>query len=123
TCQTVLIHVADPKAVLREMLRVLKPGGLLLLAEPNNLANHAVFSNVAAPVVELTRFALICEHGKAALGLGFNSVGDLVPGYLAEIGARDIRVYLSDKVTPIYPPYETREQQVTLEQASQWADR
>jgi ubiquinone/menaquinone biosynthesis C-methylase UbiE len=37
TCQTVLIHVGDVKKALTEMLRVLKPGGLLLAVEPNNL--------------------------------------------------------------------------------------
>src|SRR4051812_14125023 len=31
TCQTVLIHVADPRAVIREMLRVAKPGGQLVV--------------------------------------------------------------------------------------------
>src|SRR6185436_18728119 len=41
TCQTVLIHVADVRAALAELLRVLAPGGLLLLAEPNNLAGRA----------------------------------------------------------------------------------
>ena len=30
TCQTLLIHVADPTAVIREMRRVVRPGGLLL---------------------------------------------------------------------------------------------
>src|SRR5262245_19354856 len=36
TCQTLLIHVPNPKEVLREMLRVLQPGGSLLVAEPSN---------------------------------------------------------------------------------------
>lgn len=39
TCQTVLIHVPDLAAALREMHRVLRPGGLLAVAEPNNLAH------------------------------------------------------------------------------------
>jgi SAM-dependent methyltransferase len=32
TCQTVLIHVADPRKVIREMVRVTKPGGLVFLS-------------------------------------------------------------------------------------------
>ncbi len=33
TCQTLLIHVADPAAVIAEMARVTRPGGLVLAAE------------------------------------------------------------------------------------------
>jgi ubiquinone/menaquinone biosynthesis C-methylase UbiE len=34
TCQTVLIHLPDPRAAVDEMLRVARPGGLILAAEP-----------------------------------------------------------------------------------------
>src|SRR5215813_1520039 len=37
TCQTVLIHMPDPGAVVDEMVRVARPGGLILAAEPNNI--------------------------------------------------------------------------------------
>ncbi len=128
TCQTVLIHVRDPKSALSEMLRVLKPGGVLLAVEPNNLVQHAVMSSLSADVTvdELTalfRFKLVCQRGKEALGLGNISLGDLLPGYFAETGAEDIQVFISDKAVPMFPPYETKEQQVHLKQSLEWNDR
>ncbi len=48
TCQTVLIHVADVPAVLREMCRVTRPGGTVFVAEPNNLAGQLVRTSVSA---------------------------------------------------------------------------
>ncbi len=37
TCQTVLMHLAQPLDAMREMLRILRSGGLLVCVEPNNL--------------------------------------------------------------------------------------
>jgi ubiquinone/menaquinone biosynthesis C-methylase UbiE len=85
TCQTLLIHVADPAAVIAEMRRVVAPGGMVLLSEPNNLAGLLVADSntVDKPLleaVERIEFALICERAKTAVGVGNSSVGDLLPG-------------------------------------------
>ena len=84
TCQTVLIHTPDPGPVVDEMVRVARPGGLILVAEPNNVARALMLDSVSFndPVDEIlarVRLQLICERGKAALGEGNNSIGDLVP--------------------------------------------
>ena len=115
TCQTLLIHVADVPAVLGEMRRVLRPGGLLLVAEPNNIASTLVADSITShePVetrVERVEFAAICERGKAAVGEGDNSVGDLLPGYFARAGMTDIQTYLNDKALCLVPPYNSPEQ-------------
>jgi SAM-dependent methyltransferase len=128
TCQTVLIHVRDAKQVLREMLRVLKAGGLLAVAEPKNLINELVLSNAnshspADDLADLVRFHLLCERGKAALGLGYNSVGDLLPGYFAELGLREVQVYLDDRPVAVFPPYASPAQQACLKQWMDWAER
>jgi ubiquinone/menaquinone biosynthesis C-methylase UbiE len=125
TCQTLLIHVADPLRAVREMLRVLKAGGLLVCAEPNNLfgAITADLSTAARPVETLVKryeFWLRYQRGKASLGLGDNSVGDVVPGIFSQLGLKDIEVRLSDKASPILPPYSSQEQKTILEQDLNW---
>lgn len=116
TCQTLLTHVADVPAVLNEMCRVLHPGGLLLVAEPNNLAGMLVIDSTVATrpteeLLERVAFELTCERGKTALGEGDNSVGDLLPGYFAQAGLRQIQTFLNDKAFALVPPYSSAEQQ------------
>jgi SAM-dependent methyltransferase len=121
TCQTVLIHTPKPGAVIDEMIRVARPGGLTLASEPNNIASALIFDslNVHDPVgaiVGRVRLQLVCERGKAALGEGNNSIGDLVPGLFAERGLVDVRVYLNDKANVLLPPYDSPEQRAMLEE-------
>lgn len=125
TCQTVLIYMQDPKAVIAEMVRVTRPGGLVLVVEPNNLSQNLVFSDkdfakfVATAdsineILQSIRFELIIERGRQAHGHGFNSVGDLVPGYFAELGLDGIQTYLSDQSFALNPPNATRLQRALV---------
>jgi SAM-dependent methyltransferase len=128
TCQTVLIHMADPGAVVGEMARVARPGGLILASEPNNVSRSLVFdsANFHDPVDEIlsrARLQLICERGKAALGEGNNSIGDLVPGLFAQRGLANVCVYMNDKASPLLPPYDTPEQRFTLEELADFEHR
>ena len=128
TCQTLLIHVADPGAVIAEMLRVARPGGLVLVAEPNNIASSLVLNSIGFndPVDQIlagVRLQLLCERGKAALGEGNNSVGDLLPGLFAASGLTEIAVYLNDKTNAFFPPYSTSEQRVMLEELQDFDSR
>jgi SAM-dependent methyltransferase len=115
TCQTLLMHLADPQAALRELVRVTKPGGVILCAEPNSLSAFVMLSstNVSAPVddvLDLVRFGVTCERGKAAVGEGNDSIGNLLPGYLADAGAVDVQSFACDKTHALYPPYASEEQ-------------
>jgi ubiquinone/menaquinone biosynthesis C-methylase UbiE len=122
TCQTVLIHLADPARAVAGMVAQLRPGGLLAVAEPNNLAGAIVSDSVdAASSMEerLARFRFhwMCETGKRNLGLGDNSVGDRVPEFLARAGLVDIQVYNSDKVALLQPDYASADQQAMRDEA------
>ncbi len=121
TCQTLLIHVHNPQLVIAEMKRVLKPGGTILCVEPNNRIQSLTKSSLSAedPIDEIldhVKYALICERGKQKQGEGDSSLGDLVPGLLAEAGFENIEVCISDKAIPMYPSYDTKEQKATLRQ-------
>lgn len=124
TCQTLLIHVNNPRLAITEMKRVLKPGGVLLCVEPNNMIQNLIKSSISAgnsidEILDHVKYALICEHGKKRLGKGDNSLGDLLPGIFAEEGFEDIDVFLSDKAIPMYPPYTNAEQRATMKRWSQ----
>jgi len=128
TCQTVLIHVADPGAVIAEMARVTRPGGLVLASEPNNVAtslvlNAITFNDPVEDILAGVRVQLICERGKAALGEGNNSVGDIVPGLFVASGLNDVAVYLNDKTNAFLPPYATPEQRAMLEERQDFEAR
>lgn len=125
TCQTALIHVRDAAAVLREMARVARPGGLVLASEPDNLAETAAFLNAwprpdPEDVLELLRFQQTCQAGKIALGEGDGSVGGLLPGLFAGAGLCDVRVWSNDRCAALVPPYGSRDQALDLATQRGW---
>jgi len=127
TCQTVLMHLKQPLDALREMQRILRPGGLLICSEPNNLWNFLSFTSLTAiePIETLVRrfeFWLRYHRGKIQLGQGDHTIGDLLSGLVAEVGMEQIKVYQSDRASAIFPPFQTPEQQSLLAQEKEWKD-
>ncbi len=126
TCQMVLIHVADAAVAIQEMIRVVRPGGLLVLVEPDNRAgnlallgtNDRLDDDDLAAIVELQ---LIFERGKRSLGEGDNSIGCLLPGLLRELGLEQVRAYTNDRCIDLAPPYDTPSMKMALEQELEWA--
>ena len=125
TCQTLLIHVRDPAVAIAEMKRVLRPGGVLLAAEPDNRAgNIALLGGEPRPCDEdylaILGLLLRAERGKATLGEGDQSVGARLPGLFAAAGLEEVVAYNNDRCITIYPPYERADMRVALDTETEW---
>jgi len=127
TCQTVLIHVHDPRTALQEMIRVTRRGGLVAVAEPNNVARALLSPDVLTDpideVVALVQFQLTCERGKEALGEGNNSIGELVPRLFHSLGLEHVQVCQNDKAAPLIPPYDDPEGRANVDELRSFSER
>jgi ubiquinone/menaquinone biosynthesis C-methylase UbiE len=112
TCQTVLMHVRDAATVVAEMVRVVRPGGLVLLSEPNNAAGMLVAGSVEADEsvaqrLERLGFLLVCQRGKAIVGDGDAAVADRLPAMLRRCGLSVVWSFTSDMTDLLIAPYDT----------------
>ncbi|MEM9072548.1 MAG: class I SAM-dependent methyltransferase [Myxococcota bacterium] len=127
TCQTVMIHVADARAALREMIRVTKPGGIVICAEPNNLTNSLV-NQVGLPeadfaeTLRILAFDHACVRGKRALGQGDAQVGERLGALFLEEGLTDLTISTNDRCAWLVPPYATAAEQSHIEFVRKYAE-
>lgn len=115
-CQTLLMHLSEPQKAVKEMYRVLKPGGAILCKEPDNLSvslQHSITSMPELPLDEELFFhkvSFICNRGRAALGLGNYNAAQFVPLWLKETGFKGIDARMNSYAIFGIPPYETPKQ-------------
>ncbi len=114
TCQTLVMHVGDPATVIGEMLRILAPGGRILLAEPSNLPNQFSSDTVQRAmtpeqVADIAHFFVACSRGRSRLGRGDDCVADVVPEILLDAGLQRIEAFQNDRCNSVLPPYSEQQ--------------
>lgn len=120
-CQTLMIHLEKPLLALSEMMRVVRPGGLILCKEPDNLRPTLVGAYSSLPEYDIEKqllvhkINLIANKGRIILGRGDSGVAPKIPHMLNELGIDDIDIRVRDRVPFVEPPYKTAHQQKTIE--------
>lgn len=119
TCQTLLIHVAEPLLALSEMVRVTRPGGVVVVAEPANFRAVLEMDSAALALgldaqARRMRLWLACRLGRLRLGDPDFDLGERLLPMLQSVGLQSVRVVINDRVRGIAPPYESAEQQSLL---------
>jgi len=120
--QLTLLHLKKPEKAVKELLRVLKPGGALLIIEPNNLAMSVVYNNVTDNLnieekITLLSFEMRIQQGKVKLGEGSDNYGDRILELLVKHDIKILDIRLCDKLNPICPPYNNLEKKRLIKSA------
>ncbi len=123
--QTVLIHLGDPARAVREMSRVLKPGGTFMAAEFHVLfADMPIEADRLIPndeeAKELGRLGHLIFTGYRASGQGDMKVGGRVPFMAVNAGLSIIDIRINDRVAHAFPPYLKPADRMALTELENW---
>jgi SAM-dependent methyltransferase len=114
-CQTLLMHLAEPERCLAEMVRVVRPGGVVVCHEPDNSPGRYTYVSTYKlgfeDVLEEARAGWTSHFGRKARGRGDWAVGPHIPEMMHRLGLVDIDGRQNEKVSFLVPPYDTPVQQ------------
>lgn len=119
--QTVLTHVRDAQAVIREIARLLKPGGVFFAAEYTVTGVMTNYDNIHLSIRdeawcrEYYRLTQLYNKGKQLLGRGDDTLGVRVPLMATQAGLDVYDVRQNDRVMHFFPPYRHEKQRNYLE--------
>jgi len=105
-CQCLLMHCKPVESVLEEMVRVVRPGGSVLVVEPNNLAACEWSSDpmwTEEVRRELDAWEATINRGRQLLGHGDHSIGARLPVLLAASGLKRVEIRLCETAYYVVP--------------------
>ena len=120
-CQTLLMHLKHPDKALKEMIRIVKPGGVVICQEPDNLTVRLALPNWSLPPMNMDdlllreEVVLRCYFGRLKLGLGDERIGAQVFHMMLQEGLVDVDVRISEYAPRLHPPYTDEREQTQLE--------
>lgn len=116
-CHLVLMHLSDPERVLREMIRVTRPGGLVVTCDASRNANNALLhieESNEQETLPLELFQTVNRSIRRETGVDYN-LGMKTPVMMHRLGLKNVQARVSDSVALIFPPVDTPEKEALFQ--------
>ncbi len=109
----VLMHSPDPEGALCEMIRVTRPGGMLITCDANRNGNNALLHIDETNEQEnshLDLFQAVNRSIRRDTGVDYN-IGMKMPVMMHRLGLENVQARMSDSVALFFPPMDTPEKE------------
>jgi ubiquinone/menaquinone biosynthesis C-methylase UbiE len=109
----VLMHLPEPERALAEMIRVTKPGGLVITVDASQNAINAlihIHETEEQERIPLEFFQRANAYVRRSTGVDRN-IGMKTPVLMHKAGLKDVQARVSDAVRLSFPPLDTPEKQ------------
>jgi SAM-dependent methyltransferase len=114
-CHALLMHLSAPVEALREMMRVTRPGGLIICCEANRSAvNASLFVAELPGLMDLGLLQRFIEGNRELSGKD-PDIGAKLPVLFQQLGLKNIQARMTDSVRCVLPPLESAEQKSMFE--------
>lgn len=113
-CHTLLMHLKEPEITIKEMIRITKKHGKIVVFEPNNFGGICSGWNnfeekSLEELLERVEQTYRIYEGLKKLGFGDWKIGEKVPYLFKKNGLKNIEMRMNEKIHTIIPPYNTPE--------------
>jgi SAM-dependent methyltransferase len=109
----VLMHVPDSERVLREMIRVTRPGGLVIACDASRNGSNALLHIEETNEQEnlpLEIFQTVNRSIRNESGVDYN-IGMKTPVVMHRLGLENVQARVSDAVALLFPPVDSPEKE------------
>lgn len=113
-CHAFLLHMADPKSMLKKMVDSVVHEGKIICFEPNwisNMSSYYINEQEQSHIIQLGILQKLFENDAKQNRIDGN-IGIKIPIYLTELNVKNIECRVSDKVNFLHPNMNQKDKQL-----------